>query len=162
MSQNGFVLILGCEDGICEVAIYVTPFAKTTIVEELEIVCDNKGDNGVGQTFFKSQKYTPSFIYQQVKEPNSAENIHIFADTGKKIHKNLHSVTVVTVFLSKKQSSPSIFIIIVVYSIEKCCSLFLNCHNCHNPCWDCTEPKVSTFYRIIAALGLTVELTPAV
>lgn len=25
-----------------------------------------------------------------------------------------------------------------------------------------TEPKVSTFYRIIAALGLTVELTPAV
>ena len=24
-----------------------------------------------------------------------------------------------------------------------------------------TEPKVSTFYRIIAALGLTVELTPA-
>ena len=23
-----------------------------------------------------------------------------------------------------------------------------------------TEPKVSTFYRIIAALGLTVELTP--
>lgn len=25
-----------------------------------------------------------------------------------------------------------------------------------------TEPKVSTFYRIIAALGLTVELTPIV
>ena len=25
-----------------------------------------------------------------------------------------------------------------------------------------TEPKVSTFYRIIAALGLTIELTPAV
>ena len=25
-----------------------------------------------------------------------------------------------------------------------------------------TEPKVSTFYRIIAALGLTVELTPTV
>ena len=25
-----------------------------------------------------------------------------------------------------------------------------------------TEPKVSTFYRIVAALGLTVELTPAV
>jgi len=25
-----------------------------------------------------------------------------------------------------------------------------------------TEPKVSTFYRIIAALGFTVELTPAV
>ena len=24
-----------------------------------------------------------------------------------------------------------------------------------------TEPKVSTFYRIAAALGLTVELTPA-
>ena len=25
-----------------------------------------------------------------------------------------------------------------------------------------TEPKVSTFYRIVAALGFTVELTPAV
>ena len=25
-----------------------------------------------------------------------------------------------------------------------------------------TEPKVSTFYRIVAALGLTVELIPAV
>lgn len=25
-----------------------------------------------------------------------------------------------------------------------------------------TEPKVSTFYRIVAALGLTVELTPIV
>lgn len=25
-----------------------------------------------------------------------------------------------------------------------------------------TEPKVSTFYRIVAALGLTVELVPAV
>lgn len=25
-----------------------------------------------------------------------------------------------------------------------------------------TEPKVSTFYRIVAALGLTVELTPVV
>lgn len=24
-----------------------------------------------------------------------------------------------------------------------------------------TEPKVSTFYRIVSALGLTVELTPA-
>ena len=54
-------------------------------------------------------------------------------------------------------------------------------HRCTNPCllwrlldahqqvWVCprvetgrTEPKVSTFYRIIAALGLTVELTPAV
>ncbi|MBR4729969.1 MAG: hypothetical protein IK075_06875, partial [Prevotella sp.] len=33
--------------------------------------------------------YTPSFIYRQVCKPNSAANIHIFADTGKKKGKNM-------------------------------------------------------------------------
>lgn len=58
MSQHGFILVLGCEDGICEVAIYVAPFAEAAIIKELEIVCDDEGDDGVSEAFLEHDKAT--------------------------------------------------------------------------------------------------------
>ena len=56
MSQDGFVLILGREAGVCEVAINMTPFAKATIIEELEVVCDDEGDDVISEAFLKHDK----------------------------------------------------------------------------------------------------------
>ena len=53
MSQDGFVLILGCEAGVCKVAIYVTPFTKATIIEKFEVVCDDKGNDVISQAFLE-------------------------------------------------------------------------------------------------------------
>ena len=58
MGQNGFVLILRCEAGVCEVTIDVTPFAEAAIVEEFQIVCDDEGDDGVSEAFFEHDKAT--------------------------------------------------------------------------------------------------------
>lgn len=38
MGQDCFVLILGREAGVCEVTVYVTPFAKTAIVEGAGVI----------------------------------------------------------------------------------------------------------------------------
>ena len=34
MGQDGFVLVLGGEDGVCEIAIDMAPFTKAAIIEE--------------------------------------------------------------------------------------------------------------------------------
>ena len=62
MSQDGFILVLGCEAGISEVTIDVAPFAKTTIIEELEIVCDDEGDDVISQTFLEHDEATYTTI----------------------------------------------------------------------------------------------------
>ena len=60
MSQDGFVLILGCETGICEVTVNVAPLAEATIIEKLEVVCDDKGDDGVSEAFLEDNEATNS------------------------------------------------------------------------------------------------------
>ena len=62
MSQDGFILVLGCEAGISEVTIDVAPFAKTTIIEELEIVCDDEGDDVISKAFLEHDKATYASI----------------------------------------------------------------------------------------------------
>ena len=62
MGQNGFVLILRCEAGVCEVTIDVTPFAEAAIIEELQIVCDDEGDDGVGEAFLEHDEATHTAI----------------------------------------------------------------------------------------------------
>ena len=62
MGQDGFILILGGEAGISKVAIDVTPFAKTTIIEKLEVVCDDEGDDVVSKAFFEHGKATYASI----------------------------------------------------------------------------------------------------
>ena len=62
MGQDCFVLILGCEDGICEVTIDVSPFAETTIVEEFEVVCDDEGDDVVSKAFFEHDEATHATV----------------------------------------------------------------------------------------------------
>ena len=62
MSQDGFVLILGCETGICEVTVNVAPLAEATIIEEFEVVSDNEGDNGVSEAFLEHDKATHASI----------------------------------------------------------------------------------------------------
>ena len=60
--QEGFVLILGGEAGVCEVTIDVAPFTEAAIVEELEIVCDDERDYGVGEAFLEHDEATHTAI----------------------------------------------------------------------------------------------------
>ena len=55
-------MVLGCEDGVCKVTIDVTPFTEAAIVEELEIVCDDEGDDGVGEAFLEHDEATHTAI----------------------------------------------------------------------------------------------------
>ena len=51
MSQDGFVLVLGSEDGVCEIAVYMAPFSEATIVEHFEFVCDDEGNDDLSASF---------------------------------------------------------------------------------------------------------------
>ena len=62
MIQYGFILILGREASVCEVAINVTPFAKATIVEEFQVVCDDEGDDVVSEAFFEHDEATHATV----------------------------------------------------------------------------------------------------
>ena len=62
MSQDGFVLILSGEASICEVAIDVSPFAKAAIVEKLEGVCDDEGDDVISEAFLKHDEATHASV----------------------------------------------------------------------------------------------------
>ena len=53
MGQDGFILILGGETGICEVAINVTPLMKSAIIEHLQIICDDEGNDAICEAFFE-------------------------------------------------------------------------------------------------------------
>ena len=53
MAQDGFVLVLGGEDGVCEIAVYMAPFTKAAIIEELEVVCDDEGDDVISEAFLE-------------------------------------------------------------------------------------------------------------
>ena len=46
-------MILRRKTGICEIAINMTPFAKTTIIEHLQFVGDDKGNNTTTQTLLE-------------------------------------------------------------------------------------------------------------
>ena len=78
-------MVLGCEAGVCEVAIDVAPFFETSIIEHLQFVCDDKGDDAVCETFLEHQEtyILHLSIYRQVFEPILAAKIVIFADIGK-------------------------------------------------------------------------------
>ena len=55
-------MVLGCEAGVCEVAINVAPFLETSIIEHLEFVCDDKGDYAVCETFLEHHEASDSAI----------------------------------------------------------------------------------------------------
>ena len=50
------------EAGICEVAINMTPFAKAAIVEKLEGVCDDEGDDVISEAFLKHDEATHASV----------------------------------------------------------------------------------------------------
>ena len=62
MNQDGFVLVLGGKDGVSEIAIYVAPFAKAAIIEELEVVCDDEGDDVVSKAFLEHDEATHAAV----------------------------------------------------------------------------------------------------
>lgn len=62
MSQHGFVLVLGGKDGVSEIAIYVAPFTKAAIIEELEVVCDDEGDDVVSKAFLEHDDATHATV----------------------------------------------------------------------------------------------------
>ena len=66
MGQDGFILILGGETGICEVAINVTPLMKSAIIEHLQIICDDEGNDAICEAFFEHDEtaYTPVAILE--------------------------------------------------------------------------------------------------
>ncbi len=55
-------MVLGGEAGVCEVAIDVAPFLESSIIEQLEFVCDDKGDDAVCETFLEHQQAPNSAI----------------------------------------------------------------------------------------------------
>ena len=58
MGQYCFVLILGCEAGVCEIAIHVPPFAEAAIIEELQVVCDDEGNDVISEAFLEHDEAT--------------------------------------------------------------------------------------------------------
>ena len=53
MSQDGFILILGGEAGVCEVAVNMAPLMKTAIIEHLQIICDDEGNDAICEAFLE-------------------------------------------------------------------------------------------------------------
>ena len=62
MSQDGFVLVLGGKDGVSEIAIYMAPFTKATIIEKFEVVCDDKGNDVVSKAFLEHDDATHAAV----------------------------------------------------------------------------------------------------
>ena len=62
MGQDGFILILGGETGICEIAINVTPLMKSAIIEHLQIICDDEGNDAICEAFLEHNEATYASI----------------------------------------------------------------------------------------------------
>ena len=55
-------MILRREAGVCQEAIDVAPFSQSPIIEHFQLVCNDKGDDVVCQTFLKHQQASYSAI----------------------------------------------------------------------------------------------------
>ena len=53
MGQESLILILGGEDGVCEVTIYVAPFVKTSVIEHLQFVCYDERYDIISEALLK-------------------------------------------------------------------------------------------------------------
>ena len=62
MGQEGFVLILGCEASVCQVAIHVAPFAEAAIIEELEVIGDDERDEVISEAFLEHDEATHASV----------------------------------------------------------------------------------------------------
>ena len=60
--QQGFVLVLGGEAGVGEVAVDVAPFVETAVVEELELFGDDEGDDVRREAFFQHHQSADAAI----------------------------------------------------------------------------------------------------
>ncbi len=54
--------VLGCQTGIAQVSALFFPFFQTAVVEEFEIIINNKRHNSVSQAFFKQKQPADSAV----------------------------------------------------------------------------------------------------
>ena len=55
-------MVLGCKAGVCQITINMPPFLQASIIEHLQFVCDDKGDNAICQTLLEHQQASNSAI----------------------------------------------------------------------------------------------------
>ncbi len=60
--QISFKAILGCQNGISQITILMSPFLQAAVIEQFEIVFDYKGYNSVSQAFFKKSQAAYSAV----------------------------------------------------------------------------------------------------
>lgn len=51
--QQGFVLILCCEAGVCQVFVDFAPVAQASVVEQLQLICDDEWHYVVCEAFLE-------------------------------------------------------------------------------------------------------------
>lgn len=71
-TQPYFKIILGGEAGVAEVAGELGPVGEASVVEDLEGICDDKGDNVVREAFFEHDE-TPDTAVAILEGVNALE-----------------------------------------------------------------------------------------
>ena len=66
--QKALVAVLGSEAGVCQIAVDVPPFAKSAIVEQLQVIGNDKRNVAMVQTLLEHQQsaYTPIAILKRM------------------------------------------------------------------------------------------------
>lgn len=60
--QQGFVLILGCEAGVCQVFVDFAPVAQASVVEQLQLICDDEWYNVVCEAFLEHDESSDAAV----------------------------------------------------------------------------------------------------
>ena len=55
MIEQGFILVLSSEAGVCQETIYMPPFMQATIVEKFEFISNYERDVMMGKAFLEHQ-----------------------------------------------------------------------------------------------------------
>ena len=55
-------MILSCEAGVCQVFVDFAPVAQTSVVEQLQLICDDEWHNVICQTFLEHDESADTAI----------------------------------------------------------------------------------------------------
>ena len=66
--KYGFIVVLCGETGVCKIAIDMPPLTQATIIEHLQFVGDDEGNDTTTQALFKHDEttYTPITVLERV------------------------------------------------------------------------------------------------
>ena len=74
--ENCLVLVLCSQANVCQIAVNVPPLTKSSVIEHLQFVGDNEGNNAAVQALFEHDKtpYTPIDILERMNLLKSDAN----------------------------------------------------------------------------------------